>query len=367
MLRDAAPREARSNRRARARDSCDDCAGHSAMRPRHSARRAVPPPRAGVHEIDLDNSAQACVNAAAQDFAPGPRADAARARHRKIRLRDTIAQETGTVQRRVGRQCLASDLPLLVEHVSEADAGVARGRPPRGLLREEHPRPCARAGDRAAHPSSAVATATPRSASRRPLRASGLGDFTFECLDLTTAMLERGRQLAEASILFTEIIEHITSNSGRDVRTRACTMSPNSSTCSTRIPSRPAPNYSALRGRKRGDQRWVAILQEFWREMPESTSLQPAQAAATTSMSSGTGISVEGFEGIRSSTPAVLIAGFQAVHRSRRSTCTSSMTDISQPATAASTGSRARSGTSSTASTHAAARNRKLAASSRRT
>ena len=144
------------------------------------------------------------------------------------------------------------------------------------------------------------------------LRASGLADFSFECLDLTTAMLERGRQLAEASGLASHFRFTSTDfNRWRPTQAYDVVMANQSlhhvtelehlfDSIASAIGDQGIFVTSDMIGRN-GHQRWpeaLAILQEFWREMPESNRYN-LQLRRQEHEFLNWDCAVEGFEGIR--------------------------------------------------------------------
>lgn len=144
------------------------------------------------------------------------------------------------------------------------------------------------------------------------LRASGLADFTFECLDLTTAMLERGCQLAEASGLAAYFRFTSTDfNRWQPAQGYDVVMANQSlhhvvelehlfDSVASAIGDHGIFVTSDMVGRN-GHQRWpeaLAILQEFWREMPESNRYN-LQLRRQEHEFLNWDCAVEGFEGIR--------------------------------------------------------------------
>lgn len=144
------------------------------------------------------------------------------------------------------------------------------------------------------------------------LRASGLTDFTFECLDLTTAMLERGRQLAEANGLAERF--HFTRadfNQWQPTRGYDVVMACQSlhhvvelehlfDAIASTIGDRGIFVTYDMIGRN-GHQRWpeaLSLLQEFWCELPESSRYN-LQLRRQEHEFQNWDCSVEGFEGIR--------------------------------------------------------------------
>ena len=144
------------------------------------------------------------------------------------------------------------------------------------------------------------------------LRAAGLADFRFECLDLTGAMLDRGRQLAEASGLAAQFrFTCADFNQWRPTQSYDVVMANQSlhhvvalehlfDAIATAIGDHGIFVTSDMIGRN-GHQRWpeaLAILQEFWRELPESYRYN-LQLRRNEPEFLNWDCSVEGFEGVR--------------------------------------------------------------------
>jgi SAM-dependent methyltransferase len=144
------------------------------------------------------------------------------------------------------------------------------------------------------------------------VRATGLANFEFECLDLTPQMLERGRELArsaglEAQFTFTRA----DFNTWRPNRTYDVLMANQSlhhvlnlehlfDAISEAIGRDGVFVTSDMIGRN-GHQRWpeaLAILQEFWQELPESYRYN-LQLRRQEHAFMNWDCAVEGFEGIR--------------------------------------------------------------------
>lgn len=144
------------------------------------------------------------------------------------------------------------------------------------------------------------------------LRASGLNEFSFECLDLTTAMLERGRQLAEAAGLASQFrFASADFNRWRPAQPYDVVMANQSlhhvvdlehlfDAVAAAIGAHGIFVTSDMIGRN-GHQRWpeaLAILQSFWQELPASYRYN-LQLQRDEPEFMNWDCSVEGFEGIR--------------------------------------------------------------------
>jgi SAM-dependent methyltransferase len=144
------------------------------------------------------------------------------------------------------------------------------------------------------------------------MHAAGLTDFRFECLDLTPAMLERGRVLAREAGLEAQFeFSNADFNKWRPSRRYDVVMANQSlhhvidlehlfSAIAEAIGDDGVFITSDMIGRN-GHQRWpeaLAILQEFWRELPESHRYN-LQLRRQEPEFMNWDCSVEGFEGVR--------------------------------------------------------------------
>ncbi len=144
------------------------------------------------------------------------------------------------------------------------------------------------------------------------LRALGLAEFTIECLDLTGAMLERGRELAKAAGLGAHFRFTLADfNKWRPKGRYDVVMANQSlhhvvelehlfSAIADAIGDAGIFVTSDMIGRN-GHQRWpeaLEILQEFWSELPE-THRYNQQLRRQETQFLNWDCSVEGFEGVR--------------------------------------------------------------------
>lgn len=144
------------------------------------------------------------------------------------------------------------------------------------------------------------------------LRASGLAEFKIECLDLTEPMLGRGKQLATESGLASHFeFTRADFNEWRPAARYDIVMANQSlhhvtelehlfDSIASAIGERGVFITSDIIGRN-GHQRWpeaLTILQEFWRELPESYRYN-LQLRRQEHEFLNWDCSVEGFEGIR--------------------------------------------------------------------
>ncbi len=144
------------------------------------------------------------------------------------------------------------------------------------------------------------------------LKSSGLAEFTIECLDLTAPMLERGRQLASENGLARHFeFTRADFNRWRPTGHYDVVMANQSlhhvvdlehlfDAIASAIGDQGIFVTSDMIGRN-GHQRWpeaLALLQEFWRELPESHRYN-LQLRRQEHEFMNWDCSVEGFEGVR--------------------------------------------------------------------